>query len=316
MLTPVLQMLGGLTLLYLGAEGLIRGSVSLATRLGISKLIVGLTVVAFATSSPELVVALQAALQEHSGLVVGNVVGSNICNIALILGLAALIRPMEVHFKVLTMEVPILIAATGVALIFLLDTGLSRGQALVLAGLFAAYTLFRITAARREQPEPANNAAPPRGNLGIDLLLTAAGLGLLVWGADLMVDGAVSIGEQLGVPETIIGLTVVALGTSLPELAAGIVAAVKDEADILIGNVMGSNLFNLLLVLGVTGLVEPIQHSGIQRVDLFVMMALTLALIPVMMTSRRIRRLEGALLLASYAVYMGYLVLKQPLPMQ
>lgn len=307
--------LAGLVMLYFGAEVLIRGSVSLSARLGISKLIVGLTVVAFATSSPELVVGVRSSLTGHGGIVLGNVVGSNICNIALILGCAAIIRRISASQQLLRLEVPIVLGASLLLVYMAHDGNVSRGEGWVLVSLFLAYTAFRIFQGRKADHATDRPPPPERGNVMIDLLMVAAGVGLLAYGADRMVVGAVDIATRMHVSEVIIGLTIMAVGTSLPELAAALVAAKNNEGDIVLGNVIGSNLFNILLVLGTSATLRPIVDAGISLLDLGFMTVLTLALFPIMFNfrSRRqdgaISRWEGIVLLCSYLLYMAYLII-------
>ena len=314
MTAAILYLALGLALLYYGAEALVRGSSSLALRLGLSPLVVGLTVVAFGTSSPELVVSLKAGLAGQGNISVGNVVGSNICNLGLILGLCALVTPVATTSQIVRMDIPIMIAVTAFA-IFLLSNGtLTRTEGTLLATLLLAYVIFSIRLARR-QPADALGAefgeavkVSKRG-LAVDLLMVAGGLVLLIFGARFLVDGAVIIARAFGWSEALIGLTVIAIGTSLPELATSLVAAVKKEADIALGNIVGSNIFNLLGILGITAMVTPLAESGISLLDYAVMAVFALVLWPMAYHQKRITRLEGAILLAGYATYVSWLVL-------
>ncbi len=303
----------GLVLLYFGAEGLVRGSSSLALRLGLSPLVVGLTVVAFGTSSPELVVSLKAALDGQSAISVGNVVGSNICNIGLILGLCAIITPIATNSQVVRVDIPIMLGITVVTLFVLADGHLGRPEGILLAALLVAYVVFSIGLARR-QPADALGAEfgeevkiSKRG-LAVDVLMVIGGLVLLVFGARFLVDGAVIIARTLGWSEALIGLTIVAIGTSLPELATSLVAAVKKETDIAVGNIVGSNIFNLLGILGITAIVHPLQGDGVGMVDFAVMAAFSLVLWPIAFHQQRITRPEGAALLAGYVGYLFWLL--------
>jgi len=311
MLWTVASLFFGVVLLYGGAEGLVRGSASLARRLGLTPLVIGLTVVAFGTSTPELVVSLEAGLAGKGALAVGNAVGSNIANIGLILGVSALIRPVAVHAQVLRLDVPILLVVSLVLIGFLLDDRLGRVEGAVLLAGLLAYTAFSLIKARRESAEVAaefGEGVPPASRSALlDAVLILGGLALLVVGARLLVSGAVDVARALGISEAVIGLTIVAVGTSLPELATSLVAALKEEGDIALGNVVGSNLFNILGILGTAALVAPLQPAGMSPVDLGVMFACALVLLPMMLTGRRISRGEGGLLLASYALYMLYL---------
>ncbi len=302
-------MIGGFVLLYFGAEGLVRGGAALALRAGMRPLVVGLTVVAFGTSSPELVVSLDAAFAGAGNLAVGNVVGSNICNVALILGLAALIRPMRVQVQLIRLEVPIVIACSILLAIFLLDERLGRLEGLLLfLGIigYLAFSLRQVHKERKTVKEETLGALP--SHLWHDVAFVIGGVVILVIGARLFVDGAVRLAQSWGVSEAVIGLTIVAVGTSLPELATSVVAAIKKEGDIAIGNVVGSNIFNILAILGISALVVPLRAGGVGLVDLGVMIGLVLLLLPLMRTGFSIDRWEGALLLAAYVGYVAYLV--------
>lgn len=311
MLEPGLLICGGIALLYGGAESLVRGSVALAFRLGLTPLVIGLTVVAFGTSMPELVVSLEASFEGSGSIAVGNVIGSNIGNVALILGLSVLITPTSVRAQVVRFEVPLVILASILVSGLLWDGDIGRASGGLLVLLLIAYLGYSIRKAREESPsvedefEEGLPAAP--GKLWLDLLLVFVGLGLLVAGARMMVSGAVTIAEEYGVSQAVIGLTIVAIGTSLPELATSAVAAFKGEGDIAVGNVVGSNLFNILGILGLATLVRPMSDAHVGLVSFVVMVVLALALLPLMRSGRRLSRTEGGLLLTSYAVYMVYL---------
>ena len=314
MTIAILYLALGLVLLYYGAEALVRGSSSLALRLGLSPLVIGLTVVAFGTSSPELVVSLKAGLAGQGNISVGNVVGSNICNIGLILGICALVTPIATTSQIVRIDIPIMIAVTAFTTFLLWDGTLGPAEGIILFALLLAYVVFSVYLARR-QPTDALGAefdtevkASKRG-LFIDLLMVAGGLVLLIFGARFLVDGAVVIARAFGWSEALIGLTVIAVGTSLPELATSLVAAVKKEADIAVGNIVGSNIFNLLGILGITAMATPLAASGISLVDYAVMAVFALVLWPMAYHQKCITRLEGAILLAGYAAYVSWLVL-------
>ena len=314
MTSAILYLALGLVLLSSGAEALVRGSSSLALRLGLSPLVIGLTVVAFGTSSPELVVSLKAGLAGQGNISVGNVVGSNICNIGLILGICALVTPIATTSQIVRIDIPIMIAATAFTTFLLWDGTLGLTEGIILFALLLAYVVFSVYLARR-QPTDALGAefdtevkASKRG-LFIDLLMVAGGLVLLIFGARFLVDGAVVIARAFGWSEALIGLTVIAVGTSLPELATSLVAAVKKEADIAVGNIVGSNIFNLLGILGITAMATPLAASGISLVDYAVMAVFALVLWPMAYHQKCITRLEGAILLAGYAAYVSWLVL-------
>jgi cation:H+ antiporter len=312
MLTTV-YLLGGLSLLTLGAESLVRGSASLALRLGITPLVVGLTVVAFGTSSPEMFVSLQAALDGNSALALGNVIGSNISNIALILSLSALVRPLRVQAQIIRREIPLMIISSLLLCLLLVGGQLSRWEGLLLGICSIAYTAFAYFSARRNRnktvDEEFKEGLPqPRKRAWLDVLYILIGLGLLIVGANLLVSGAVTIAEMFGVSQAVIGLTIVAIGTSLPELATSIAAARKDEGDIVIGNVVGSNVLNILFVLGFAALIRPIESQGIKASDLIVAVGTAVILLPLMWRGFQLTRWEGALLLTGYVVYLYSLI--------
>jgi cation:H+ antiporter len=310
----ILYLSGGLVLLFLGGEGLIRGSSNLAIKIGITPLLVGLTVVAFGTSAPELVVSLKAALMGNSSISLGNVVGSNIANIALVLGSAALIRPLEVQANVIRREIPIMIGISVVMILFLLDGELGEIDGIIFISLLILYTLINIFIARKEKnPEvdtQFNNKLRSKFGIAISIILMIFGLGLLVLGANFFVQGAVATAKLFNVSDAIIGLTIVSIGTSLPELITSVVASYKRESDIIIGNVIGSNIFNILSILGITAIIIPISSAGITYIDLGVMLFAAIILLPLSKSGFLITRWEGALLLLGYAGYMYYLLPK------
>ncbi len=289
------------------AHALVRGAAALALRLGLTPLIVGLTVVAFGTSAPELVVSVQAALGGAGGIAVGNVVGSNVANIGLILAVAVLIRSIPSDPGMLRRDLPVLVMATTVAVASLLDGRIGRVEGALFLGGLVVYLAWSIRHARRGSSAVDLPVDAPAGPAWQDVVFVAGGLAGLVVGADLFVSGAVDIAEAVGVSNAVIGLTVVAIGTSLPELATSVVAAARGEGDIAAGNVVGSNLFNLLGILGVGALVRPLEAPGLQLEDLAVMGAFTLVLVPMMVSGRRLVRPEAVVLLAGYVGYVGYL---------
>jgi len=264
------------------------------------------------TSAPELVVSLKSALSGQGDLAVGNVVGSNIFNIGIILGLTALICPIPVHRQVIRMDAPI---AVGVALLLPLllwneRIGRIEGAALTV-GIFA-YTWVNIVIARQENPNapspsPETPAVPVSRSWLLDLGMILAGLALLIGGSRLLVDHAVTLARSFGVSEVVIGLTIIAAGTSMPELATSCVAAFRRQADIAIGNIVGSNIFNLLAILGISSLITPLEAPGISTLDLSIMIVLTVLLLPLIHTGRTLHRLEGALLLFLYGTYLYFL---------
>ena len=310
----------GLVLLLAGGDALVRGAADLARRLGISPLVMGLTVVALGTSAPELAVNVTAALRGSGSLSFGNVIGSNLANIGLIVGVAALVRPLDVQAVVVRRELPMMLLATGFALVFALDSVLAgaassryeRGDGialLLLLSVFLYYTaadMFR----QRESRRGKVGMAPGSWSVAVSLLVGTAGLVGLLVGAHFTVQGAVGIARSAGLPEAVIGLTLIAVGTSLPELAAALIAAWRGEAGIAIGSVIGSNLFNLLLVLGATAAIRPIPVPAGGVADLAVLCALSAVLWGVCVTQeRRIIRAEGAALLTVYVFYVGARVL-------
>jgi len=316
---------GGLILLIVGGELLVRGASKLAISTGISPLVVGLTVVAFGTSSPELAVSLQAAAAGEVDIALGNVVGSNIFNVLLILGLSALITPLVVDGQIIRQEVPIMIGASLLLFAVSLDGGISRGEGAVFVILLAGYTTFLIWQSRRQTQALQSEYAGERhiadslahrtawdDKLTVQLLLIAAGLVLLVLGSGWLIEAATTIAKALGVSELVIGLTIVAAGTSLPEVAASVTAALKGQRDIAVGNVIGSNIFNILCVLGISSLVAPTALAvapSLLRFDMLVMIAVAIACLPIFFTGRTIARWEGAVFLGYYVAYTAYLIL-------
>ena len=302
-------MLGGLVLLATGAEGLVRGSSALALRFGVTPLVVGLTVVAFGTGSPELFVSVQAALKGESGIALGNIVGSNISNVALILGLSAVARPMKVRSELIKREVPVMIAVTVGLCLLLLDGLLSRLEGLLLVIGSIAYTSLAYMAARRDRSalvaeEFKDALTEPRRAAWIDSLFVLMGFVFLLAGANLLLMGAVVVAQQFGVSQVVIGLTIIAIGTSLPELATSVVASVKREPDVAFGNVIGSNILNILLILGVAALIRPIETQGLRVFDIGALVASAVILFPLMWRGWVLNRWEGALLLAAYVAYL------------
>ncbi len=310
MTSPLLFLVLGLVLLFFGGEGLVRGSSALALRLGLTPLVVGLTVVAFGTSAPEMVVSVQAALAGQGDIAIGNVIGSNILNIGLILGVTALIYPLKVQLQILRIDTPIMVGASLLAAWMLADRMIGRSEgALLFAGIIA-YTVFTVLYARKVKPSAAVEAEfaeaipAPRGSVWRDVLYIAAGLALLAAGSHFLVDGAVSLARSFGISEAIIGLTIVSLGTSMPELVTCLVAALKKEPDIALGNIIGSNIFNLLGILGAAALVRPMTGAGINMTDLYAAIAFAVVLVPILSTGRTMQRWEGGLLLLAYGGYL------------
>lgn len=315
MLLTIVWLAIGLGLLAAGAELLVRGASRLARAAGVSPLVIGLTVVAYGTSTPELTVSVQAAWRGAADLAVGNVVGSNIFNVLLILGVSALAAPLVVAAQIIRREVPIMIAVSVGLLVLALDGQLSRGDGTLLLGGIVAYTVLSIRASRREraavQAEFAGALPGAAGGALGSVALVAAGLALLVVGTGSVVDNAVVVARSLGVSELVIGLTLVAGGTSLPELATSVLAAVRGQRDIAVGNIVGSNIYNILAILGAASLVAPVSvsHAALWF-DIPVMIAVALACLPIFLSHARITRSEGVCFLAAYAAYITYLALE------
>lgn len=320
-LMPIVWLIVGLITLIFGSELLVRGASKLARSAGVSSFVVGLTVVAFGTSAPELGGSLGAALNDNGGLAIGNIVGSNIANICLILGVAALICPIPVRTSLVRREVIQMIAVTVAAMLIMIPAQMPRwGGALLVVGLVVF--IVRTYKNGKRDPEQAKELERAAGALDeeveagvktpivLNVIFVILGIGLLVFGADKLVAGATSLAQMLKVPDAVIGLSLVALGTSIPELSLSVVAAIRKEPDIAIGNVLGSNIFNVLCVMGLTTLVSPhpmIVPEGMWTLDAWVMLGAALACVPLMFIGGRITRIEGALLLGLYVVYMGAL---------
>ena len=319
--SDLLWLAAGITLLAIGGELVVRGASGLARRLGVSPLMIGLTVVAFGTSAPELAINVIAAIENQGAIAFGSIMGSNMANIGLIVGCTAILRPMVIKDVVIRRELPMMLLATAAALAMGFDNALSAGPPapdsytrsdgillLMFFLVFLYYTLGDFVRARsnRDGSRPASDAsAVVESALWRSLALTGLGLALLIGGAELTVDAAVKLARALGVSDEIIGLTVVAVGTSLPELVASLAAAIRGHPELAIGNVVGSNIFNLLLVLGISSIVRPVPVPAGGHTDLLVVAGLSLVLLGVSVSYRRqIVRTEAGLLLA---VYMGYL---------
>lgn len=310
----ILYSVGGMLMLFIGAEGLIRGSSNLAIKIGITPLVVGLTVVAFGTSAPELVVSLNAAIKGNSSITLGNVIGSNIANIALILGAAAIIRPLSIHANVIRREIPIMIGVSLLFILFFLDGKLVFINGIIFLICLISYLIINVIIAKKEK-NPAIDSEFSEGlksKLGIpvSIFLIVVGLVLLIFGSNLFVKSAVAIAKLFGVSDAVIGLTIVAIGTSLPELITSIIASYKNEADIAIGNVVGSNIFNILAILGITAIITPIYAEGISTIDLGVMIFTAIILFPLGKSGFTISRAEGILLIGVYFLYIYYLLPK------
>ena len=311
-MNEILMALGGLiglVLLYYGAEYLVHGGSAIASRSCVSPLVIGLTLVAFGTSAPELFVSTGAALHGLGDICIGNVVGSNICNIALILGLSALLSPLAVNAELFKRDLPIMILASVVlTVVCLFCGGIGRVVGLLFTIGIVAYTIIGV---RSSSEKCGGETPPPRSEAfsrGKAYLAVIGGLLALVGGAKLILLGAVALEKHFGVADEFVALTVVAVGTSLPELATSVVAAKKGEADIAIGNVVGSNIFNILGILGVSALLRPVVIEGMDWVDFGMMLVTAVGLWPLMGVRGRLGRFEGILLLAVYGIYLWWLV--------
>ncbi|MCW5594671.1 MAG: calcium/sodium antiporter [Rhodocyclaceae bacterium] len=306
----------GLVCLVIGAELLVRGAGHLALSFGISPLVVGLTVVAFGTSTPELAVSMQAAWADKAGIALGNVVGSNIVNVLLILGISAVIVPLMVANQLIRQEVPIMIGFSLLVLMLAFDGQISRLDGALFVALLVSYTVFIVRQSRRQGLASSEDLPAPttgwRSHWGMQAALIVAGLGLLVLGAHWLVEAAIAFAQHLGISEVVIGLTVVAIGTSLPEIVTSIVAALRGQRDIAVGNVVGSNIFNIAGVLGLSSVVAPSGinvHPSMLSFDIPVMIGVAIACLPIFFTGNLIARWEGTLFLGGYAAYVAYLLL-------
>lgn len=324
LIVNVLLIAAGLGMLYFGSEWLVRGSVSLAKKMRVSQLVIGLTIVAFGTSSPELVVSIGAAFQGQSDIALGNVVGSNIANIGLILGLSAAIFPIAVHVNTIRREIPIMIGISFVLILLSLYDGVItrfEGAALV-AGLvvfiFFSYKISRKESAVQDASadknpgtgQPAMSQMPEERTErpGKAALLVAAGMVLLYFGASFTVDNAVVVATAAGISERVVGLTIVAIGTSLPELITSVIAAKKKQADIGIGNIVGSNIFNVLAIVGISSTIAGMSVNPEIFTDYVVMIAFSLVLVPLLRSGCVLSRKEGIALVAAYFVYLTVLL--------
>lgn len=299
----------GILCLYLGAEGLIKGASSLALRFGVPPLIIGLTVVAFGTSSPELVISIKTNLAHQGSIAIGNVIGSNIFNIAVILGLTALITPISIKRQLVRLDTPIMLFATLMFVLMFRDFQISQPEAVVFFIGIIAYICGNYLLAKKHirndiEAEIEGSVPKPTRNLFFDISFIIVGLLLLVLGSRTFVKGAIELAIRLNVSEAVIGLTIVALGTSLPELATSVVAAIKKQPEIAIGNIIGSNIFNLLCIIGVTGLLAPISGLGIKSFDVLIMVMISVVIYPIMITGLKINRIEGLFLLLMYGGYI------------
>ena len=309
LLMIAIYIIGGLILLYFGANWLVQGAITLALHLGLSPLIVGLTVVALGTSVPEALVSIQAAIGHQGGIALGNVIGSNILNIALILGLSAFFNPLKVDSHLVKADVPLLAGATFMLVVLLEDFHISRIEGAFLLLCIVGYVAGNIMTVKRTSPEEnkIEGVELPEDHskyLWRDISFLFIGLIALAFGSNFLVTGAVDLARIFGLSEALIGLTIVSIGTGTPEMATALMAAYRKRSDLAIGNAVGSNLFNIMFVLGIAALVAPLDGNGISSVDLYVMLGVTILLLPTVWTGRILDRKEGFLFLA---IYVGYL---------
>lgn len=311
-----LLLASGLGLLVFGGEALVRGSVALALRSGLTPLFVGLTVVSFGTSAPELAVSLDASLSGEAGVAVGNVIGSNIANLALILGVSALLRPVKVKSKLVKLDVPILIVCSFIVAGLLADGSLGRLEGLLLIIALVAYAVFGFRLARRETREiqrEFEGSLPRHSRASVrQVILILGGIGALALGGHVFVDGALRLAHVVGVSPAVIALSVVAVGTSLPELATSVIASVKGHPDLAMGNAIGSNIFNLLGILGIAALVHPLSLGDVRLEDIGAMIGCALLLLILLRTRFELNRWEGGLLFISYWGYVVWLFIRLP----
>ena len=305
MLINIVLLVMGIVVVLKGADWLTDGAVNIASRFGVSQMVIGLTIVAMGTSMPELCVSMVSALKGTPDLAVGNVVGSNTLNTLLIVGCSALVAPIMVKRSSVRRDIPFAVLASLLMLIFCLDGGIGRLDAALLFILFAVFMFVTVKYGKNEGTETKTTEMAP---LGKAALLLVVGLVCLILGSNLFVDNASFVASTLGVSCAVIGLTIVAGGTSLPELATSMVSAKKGNSDIAIGNVIGSNVFNILMIIGVTGLVKPMHIKGITSLDLIVMLASMLLLWFFCRTTYKVKRWEGAVLAISYIAYIAWLI--------
>ncbi|MGL4781678.1 MAG: calcium/sodium antiporter [Bacteroidales bacterium] len=314
MILNILLLVLSLVLLYLGADFLVKGSSSMAVRFGIPPLIVGLTIVSLGTSSPELLVSIKSALMGQPELAAGNVIGSNIFNIGAILGICAMIAPLTIKRSLIKQDIPFFLFAALAVCVLFYDGEINRWEALVFCAGAIFYTVLLIRNTRKSRKSQSDKVEKTESEIVVtrkwylDLLFIVIGLVLLVFGSNLLVDKATLIARFFNVSEAIIGLTIVAAGTGMPELATSVVATLKGNKDIAIGNVIGSNIYNIFLVLGVTSIIKPIDTAGINYIDTFTMLLLSFLLVPLLKTGYVLKRWEGFLLFSIYIVYLLYLL--------
>ena len=311
MIIQLLLMAAGLGLLTFGADWLVQGAGTLARRLNISALVIGLTVVAFGTSAPELVVSLQAAWQNSADVAIGNVIGSNISNILLVLGVAALLRPVPVHKGLFRLDIPALLGSSVLLMAVFADTTLTRPDSLLLLAGTVLFFWIRISCNQKISAPPlvsVEQHLPRDTSLPKSILLTLTGLAMLLIGANLLIDSALEVAGFMGWDEGITGLLLIAIGTSLPELAASVAASLRRESDMLVGGIVGSNIFNTLIIPGISFLLFPGSAPTIDFANLWIMLGAGALLIPLMLTGAHLNRTEGGILVLCYLGYVWFLL--------
>ncbi len=317
MTQEILLFVGGVGVLYFGAEWLVRGSARLAASLGVSPIVVGLTVVSMGTSAPELVISVVASLGGNPDIAVGNVMGSNLANVGLVLGISAILRPLHVSTKIVTREVAVMIFITAALLPLIWDSHIGRIEGFVLVAMLVAYLYFVYRTSKaegREAPDEYGNATREAGGLSSmsivrDSVFILLGIGGLVLGAFAISESAVALAEAMNISELVIGVTLVSIGTSLPELATCAVAALRHEADIAVGNILGSNVFNIAGVLGLTSIVAPLDFSReVVRLEYPAVLAITVLMVPIVRHRLVIRRREGVALLSIYLILLAFVL--------
>ncbi len=308
MITSLTLLILSLVALYIGAGWLVQGSSALALKAKVSPLVIGLTIVAFGTSAPELVVSLNATLSGQGDIAIGNIVGSNIFNIGVILGVSATICPLQVKKQLLRIDIPVMLAATLLLTVLFWNGTLSRVEGFFFLAGIIVYTLFSLFYSRKHGEGPNLELEEQPKHWAVDTLAIIGGLAVLVCASRLLVDNAVSIAKELGMSEAVIGLTIVAAGTSMPELATSIVAAYKRKTDIAIGNIVGSSLFNILAIAGSCSLVHPIEAKNVNYIDLLFMLTISVLLLPLVKSGQKISRTEGFVLILFYVIYIFWLL--------
>jgi len=312
MLLSLFYIVAALVLLYFGATWLVKGSSELAFKVGIPPMVTGLTVVGFGTSSPELVVSVNAALSGHGNIAIGNVIGGNLFNILIILGISAIISPLKIKLQLHKIDIPVLIAVTIGFMFMFADRHISRVEGVILVIAIVLYTLLNLFFARRAKNtnknfKPENTPTIANTLWYWSVGMVVLGVCILVAGSELLIKGAVFVARELGVSETVIGLTIISVGTSIPELASSVVATLKKEYDIAVGNVIGSNIFNILWILGISSLISPLSAIAISNIDLYAMIGATLLLLPFLRSSYSLKRDEGIFMIILYLMYIYYL---------